>query len=99
MQLPFKVKVKPGTALYGISRPFDYNGVVWAGEGRIHRVYMDASAWGLWQNTTLFANGMKPQTPLAAAGRPGYMSVWWAGDRKVYRMHWGEHNNWTQRIN
>jgi len=97
--LPPEVDIRPGVPVSALSRPYDYNGVVWAGKGKIHHVYMDDRAWGVWKNTTITAVGMQNGTHIAATGQPGYMSLWWAAKRKVVRMHWGPYNNWTARTN
>lgn len=93
--LPFDLDVVPGTQLHAVCRTGEHNGAVWAGDGVIHHVYQSYMAWGEWQYATLDAFGMRRSTRLTAVGRPGYLSIWWAGDKKVMRKHWGLHNDWT----
>mmetsp|Transcript_52052 Transcript_52052/g.135523 ORF Transcript_52052/g.135523 Transcript_52052/m.135523 type:complete len:282 (-) Transcript_52052:135-980(-) len=81
-----------------MSRTDEYNGVVWASEGRLHHVYMDFSAWGEWRYHSWESPGITRDTPLGACGRRGYLAVFWAGTDKVFRTHWGEHNDWAPEV-
>lgn len=86
--------VMPGTPIYAMAMASAYTGVWWASEEKVYTVYEDATAPGEWRRGVLDAPGVRPGTPLAAAGRPGYLSVWWAGEGMVMRKHWGHHNDW-----
>jgi hypothetical protein len=97
-QLAPTVKIAPGTPLYAMSRTDEYSGVVWASDGQLHHLYMDATAWGEWKYDTWGSPGIAADTPLAACGRKGYLAVWWAGTYKVVRTHWGVHNSWVPEV-
>jgi hypothetical protein len=93
-ELPPDVDISPGTKLHAMCRAHEYNGVVWAAEGGVHHLYTDHAEWGYWKYEVFETAGMTKYTPLAAVGRPGYLSVWWAADGRIIRKHMGEHNGW-----
>jgi len=95
-ELPLAVPISPGTPLHGITRPGEFNGMVWPGIGGINVLYEDLLAWGDWKFFVISDPDVTSKTRVSGCGREGFLSVVWAdADGRLRQLHWGKHNVWV----